>query len=186
VRVVVHYEMPDSIESYAQEAGRAGRDGRAARAVLLYRIEDRRVHVFFQRGKYPSAGEIERVLAFVAAREGGSAVVAAEVSLAARVGVRKVEALLYELARRHVVQASDRGFVVGDPGAAGAMFVPLTTANVGHRTGDRARLRAMMRYAERTACRWGQVLGYFGEVKAEPCGRCDRCAVARGAREVPR
>ena len=36
VRVVVHYDCPDSVEAYFQEAGRAGRDGQKAYAVLLY------------------------------------------------------------------------------------------------------------------------------------------------------
>lgn len=35
VRVVVHMDLPDSIEAYFQEAGRAGRDGKQAYAVLL-------------------------------------------------------------------------------------------------------------------------------------------------------
>lgn len=40
VRLVVHADIPGSLENYLQEAGRAGRDRQAARCVLLYTEED--------------------------------------------------------------------------------------------------------------------------------------------------
>ena len=40
VRLVVHADIPGSLENYLQEAGRAGRDQQAARCVLLYTLED--------------------------------------------------------------------------------------------------------------------------------------------------
>ena len=40
VRLVLHYDCPDSIEAYFQEAGRAGRDGQPAQAILLYNNSD--------------------------------------------------------------------------------------------------------------------------------------------------
>ena len=40
VRLVIHYDCPDSIEAYFQEAGRAGRDGKPAHAVMLYNKSD--------------------------------------------------------------------------------------------------------------------------------------------------
>lgn len=40
VRSVIHYDVPDCLENYYQEAGRAGRDEQKAYAVLLYEDND--------------------------------------------------------------------------------------------------------------------------------------------------
>jgi ATP-dependent DNA helicase RecQ len=41
VRSVIHYDLPDNLEAYYQEAGRAGRDGKKAYAVALYHEGDK-------------------------------------------------------------------------------------------------------------------------------------------------
>lgn len=57
VRFVVHVDLPGSVESYCQQAGRAGRDGKGARCVLFYSIEDRnRVVALQEKGEEVPAG----------------------------------------------------------------------------------------------------------------------------------
>src|SRR5450759_1418609 len=65
VRLVVHADLPDSVEAYAQEVGRAGRDGRESDCVLLYAWSDVRRRDKLTAGLEPH----RRAAARVAVRE---------------------------------------------------------------------------------------------------------------------
>lgn len=47
IRLVIHYNLPGTLEAYYQEAGRAGRDGLGARCILLFNYQDRVLQEFF-------------------------------------------------------------------------------------------------------------------------------------------
>ena len=61
VRIVVHYDVPDCLENYYQEAGRCGRDGKRAYAVLLY--NDKEITTLLQQPtiKFPDEDTVKNV-----------------------------------------------------------------------------------------------------------------------------
>jgi ATP-dependent DNA helicase RecQ len=61
VRLVVHTDLPESLEAYFQEAGRAGRDGKKSYAVLLYDQNDRKRLEKNYENAFPSISEVKAV-----------------------------------------------------------------------------------------------------------------------------
>ena len=204
IRFVYHFEFPDSLETYYQEAGRAGRDGLPSRAVLLYRLEDKRIQSFFMAGRYPTLHELEAVWEAVQGKSSAddrtvdpvSSTPAPAISseavesdtpdeglldakvLAKRSGVgqRKTEVILHLLQEVGLVREGEHGFVIdrADPPTDESLAEMLSVYTERARQ-DRNRLTDMMHYAETSCCRVQIIRRYFSDAEGEPCGRCDNC-----------
>jgi ATP-dependent DNA helicase RecQ len=66
VRLVVHYDAPEDLESWYQESGRCGRDGKKAHALTLYNQADIRRMQGSTRLQYPPAAYLREVYQAVA------------------------------------------------------------------------------------------------------------------------
>jgi ATP-dependent DNA helicase RecQ len=180
VRQVGHAAVPDSVDTYYQQAGRGGRDGAPAAVTLHYRTEDLGLAQFFA-GRRPDPDALRRVAGAV--RAAGSLT---ERALAEQVDLpaTRLSGLLNLLAEAGAVaQANGRVEYTGGPPAAAARAA--VAAAERRRSVDRSRVEMMRQYAETTGCRRQFLLGYFGEELPRPCGNCDNCRAGTAGATPP-
>jgi len=170
IRFVVHWNFPDSLETYVQEVGRAGRDGKPARAVLLYRLEDKRVQSFFLGGKYPRRADTLAVWSALAQ----GATTTRELSRRTELPEKRVKVVTAQLAGVGAAERKRRQIVPVRSLRPKELERLLTQYEKRH-TSDRERLDEMMHYAQSITCRMRTLREYFGEDSGEECGQCDNC-----------
>jgi ATP-dependent DNA helicase RecQ len=61
VRLVVHLDLPENVESYYQEAGRAGRDSHRAYAAIIYQDADVSALILKMEQSHPSISDLKQV-----------------------------------------------------------------------------------------------------------------------------
>jgi ATP-dependent DNA helicase RecQ len=173
VRSVLHWNLPDSVESYYQQAGRAGRDGRSARCILLYRLEDKRVWSFLLAGKYPRAHDA-RGLLLALDQAGPGGLSAKEHAARGALSPHRLSVLSATLEAMGVLVRRAGNLKLIRPMSESQRESFVAGFEL-HYEADRERLQAMMRYADSTRCRMQFLREYFGEAEGDPCDRCDNC-----------
>ena len=173
VRLVVHYDMPASLEAYYQEGGRAGRDGGESACVLLHSYRDRFTHEFMIDGAHPAEETIRRVLQHLPATTTHDGI--DRVLKETATNRREFGSVLRVLSNAGAVEIDGKGKdVVVRLLSRDVKRVALEPARIA-RERELLRLQRMQGYAYHTGCRREFVLRYFGCDTFEGCAGCDNC-----------
>lgn len=170
IRRVIHYNLPGSLESYYQEAGRAGRDGDLATCTLLFQSKDVHTQRWLMDRNFPSDQQVETAYKLIAS---------------AGLQPMRISTLLddMDIADSALNSALDllKQLQLIDTTPDGSFMARVSDGSIDMSSLNQRKLRhsqrldQMIRYAQDMICRRRQILGYFGQI-IETCSGCDVCA----------
>lgn len=192
VRLVVHAQMPGSLEAWYQEAGRAGRDGNPAKAVLLYHDSDKSIHSFFIGAATPSILKIGPIkdIVYKMLAHGPAGLDPQRIALNCTRQLAVINAVMENtgLPVGEITQNDVKATInlLRNQGEIEEYDTMFTIANWQDekdyvwvdevKRHNWLKFNAMCSWCETTLCRRWQILRYFDERKPHyHCGNCDNC-----------
>jgi ATP-dependent DNA helicase RecQ len=177
IRLVIHAEIPDSIESYYQEIGRSGRDGLSSECLLFYSMDDLAVQIEFLQWKNPDIKFITSTYKLLKSLE-------PNISSFRYEDIQ--EKLIHKNKGDHRLQSvlslfdqfgiSSGQLENGNFALVSNLSEELISENRIRKKMDidKKRLIDMMNYSKLETCRRDYIHEYFSAKKVN-CGNCDNC-----------
>ncbi len=178
IRYIIHYQMPGSPESYAQEAGRSGRDGKPARCVLLFQPDDIAIQEHFLKEAHPTKYQARSVAeGLYAWSDEGKEVSVRDLAMSLALPERRVRVILSVLEGMGVAKEVKAARWAGvEPRPTREQLDKASSVFEARRISDRRRLMELLKYMNTQICRVQMLRAYFGEPEGDKCGLCDSCA----------
>lgn len=179
IGLVVHVELPASIESYFQEVGRAGRDGINSEAHLFYDADDVSIQMEFIKWSHPDQGFIKKVFQWIKEQkervnQGGFDFLREQMVFKNRNDFR-VEAAVNILERWGCLVRTNEKFPFNAMSEPEDFLFEQENSEALMRVSQNKLLQMVQWALDIQSCRMNKVYAYFGFEDYSKCDICDNC-----------